>query len=189
MGWNSTKNNLFGYPNLDYAHLSWCKFWTISIPRLFFPSISSMHTLFSLPPSSLLIYLLIKNTFLCFNINMYTFQIHYSTFHKPYILMAYTTIPLLYSNIFPYTSIYVETNLKLLYFALLCLVTFYIIFQSCHGASLLYKNVLHLPWHVYWNSKMKHIPWTHKFYWLIKYLNPKSISWDSIITCWTYICQ
>jgi hypothetical protein len=26
------------------------------------------------------------------------------------------------------------------------------------------------------------------FYWLIKYLNPKLISRDSINTCWTYIC-
>jgi hypothetical protein len=29
---------------------------------------------------------------------------------------------------------------------------------------------------------------SHKSYWLIKYLNPKLISWDIINTCWTYIC-
>jgi hypothetical protein len=65
----------------------------------------------------------IKNTFLCFNIHTYTFQIHYNTFQKPYILLTYITIRLLYSNILPYTSIYVETVLKPLYSALLCLVT------------------------------------------------------------------
>jgi hypothetical protein len=65
----------------------------------------------------------IKNTFLCSNIHMYTFQIHYNTFQKPYILLTYITIPLLYSNILPYTSTYVEIDLKPLYFTPLWLVT------------------------------------------------------------------
>jgi hypothetical protein len=53
------------------------------------------------------IYLLkytIKNTFLYFNIHTYTFQIHYNTFQKPYMLLTYIIIPLLYSNILLYTS-------------------------------------------------------------------------------------
>jgi hypothetical protein len=29
----------------------------------------------------------------------------------------------------------------------------------------------------------------HKCYWLIKYLNPKLVSWDTINTCWTYMNQ
>jgi hypothetical protein len=46
----------------------------------------------------------IKNTFLCFNIHTHTFQIH--------VFLTHITISLLYSNILPYTSIYVETVMK-----------------------------------------------------------------------------
>jgi hypothetical protein len=65
----------------------------------------------------------IKITFLCFNIHAYTFQIHYNIFQKPYILLTCITIPLLYSNILPYMSIYVEIDLKPFYSTPLCLVT------------------------------------------------------------------
>jgi hypothetical protein len=65
----------------------------------------------------------LKNSFFYFNIHTYNFQIHYSTFQKPYIILTYITIPLLYSNILPYTSIYVEIVMKPIYSALLCLVT------------------------------------------------------------------
>jgi hypothetical protein len=121
----------------------------------------------------------IKNTFLCFNIHKYTFQIHYNTFQKPYILLTYITIPLLYSNILLYTSIYIETIMKPLYYAPLCLVT-KTIFQNCHGTLLFYQNVLHLPWHVYWNPKWSIFHESHKSCWFIEYLNPKLISWDPI---------
>jgi hypothetical protein len=30
---------------------------------------------------------------------------------------------------------------------------------------------------------------SHTSYWLIKYLNPKLTSWNTINTCWTYICR
>jgi hypothetical protein len=74
------------------------------------------------------------------NIHTYTFQIHNNTFQKPYILLTYITIPLLYSNILPYTSIYIETIMRPLYSAPFCLVT-NTIFQKCHGASLFYQDV------------------------------------------------
>jgi hypothetical protein len=75
---------------------------------------------------------------------MYTFQIHSSTFQKPYILFTYITIPLLYSNILPYTSIYVETVLKPPYFAFFRLITT-LIFQNCHGTSLFHQDVDGMP--------------------------------------------
>jgi hypothetical protein len=81
------------------------------------------------------------------NIHMYTFQIHYSTFQKSYILLTYTTIPLLDFNILLYTSIYIEFVLKSLYSAPFCLVT--ILFSKTilvlHYSS---KTLLHLPWHI-----------------------------------------
>jgi hypothetical protein len=98
-----------------------------------------------------------KNTLLCFNIHTYTFQIHNSTFQKPYILLTYITIPLLYSNILPYTYIYVETLLKPPYSTFFRLVTT-LIFQNCPGASLFYQDVDGMPWHFCWNPKIKHIP-------------------------------
>jgi hypothetical protein len=79
-----------------------------------------------------------------FNIHTCTFQIHNSTFQKPYILLTNITIPLLYSNILPYTSIYIETVMKPLYSAPFCLVI-NTIFQNCHGASLFYQDVDGLP--------------------------------------------
>jgi hypothetical protein len=100
---------------------------------------------------------IIKNTLLCFNIHTYTFQIHNSTFQKLYMLLTYITIPLLYTNILPYTSIYVETVMRPLYSAPFCLVT-NTIFQKCHGASLFYQDVDGLPWHICSNPKIKHIP-------------------------------
>jgi hypothetical protein len=71
--------------------------------------------------------------------------------------LTYITIPLLYSNILPYTSIYVETVMRPLYSTPFCLVT-NIIFQNCHGASLFYQDVDGLPWHLCWNPQIKHIP-------------------------------
>jgi hypothetical protein len=72
----------------------------------------------------------IKNTFLCFNIHMYTFQICCDIFQKPYILLTYITILLLYCNVLPYASIYVGTVLKPLYSAPICLVKCSIIFND-----------------------------------------------------------
>jgi hypothetical protein len=107
---------------------------------------------------------IIKNTLLCFNIHTYTsqihnntFQIHSNTFQKPYILFIYITIPLLYSNILPHTSIYVETVMRLLCSTPFCLVT-NTIFQNCLGASLFYQDVNGMPWHLCWNLKLKQIP-------------------------------
>jgi hypothetical protein len=73
-----------------------------------------------------------KNTLLCFNIHTYTFQIHNSTFQKPYILLTYITIPLPYSNILLYTSIYIWNCLKTSLFR---------IFLSCY-----YTNFPKLLW-------------------------------------------
>jgi hypothetical protein len=60
-----------------------------------------------------------------------------------------------------YPSIYFHTRWNWFKTSVFCTSLFchYTIFQNCHGASLFYQNVLHLPWHVYWNPKMKHIPW------------------------------
>jgi hypothetical protein len=74
---------------------------------------------------------IIKNTLLCFNIHTCTFQIR--TFQKPYIFLTYITISILYSNIFPYTSIYVETVMRPLYSTPFCLDT-NTIFQNCLGS-------------------------------------------------------
>jgi hypothetical protein len=99
-----------------------------------------------------------KTTLLCFNIHTCTFQIHNSTFQKPYILLTCITISILYSNILSYTFVYIETVIRSLYSAPFCLVT-NTIFQNCHGASLFYQDVDGLPWHLCWNPKIKHIPW------------------------------
>jgi hypothetical protein len=60
-------------------------------------------------------------------------------------------------HIHPYTSIYVEIVFKSLYSAPFCLVTT-LFLQNCHGASLFYQDDMHLPWHLCWNPKIKHIP-------------------------------
>jgi hypothetical protein len=86
----------------------------------------------------------IKNSFFCFNIHTHTFQIHYSTLQKPYILLTYITIPLLNSNILPYTFIYVETDMKPIYSALLCLVT-KLLFEIVIAPH----NSTKMSWHVY----------------------------------------
>jgi hypothetical protein len=124
----------------------------------------------------------IKNTFLCFNIHTYTFQIYYNTFQKPYILLTCIIIPILYFNILPYPSIYVETNLKALYSTPLCLITtlffkivlapHYFIKMSCtcHDMFIGIQK-----WSIFHES--------HKSYWLIKYLYPKLISRNTINTC------
>ena len=93
---------------------------------------------------------IIKNTLLYFNIHMCTFQ-------KPYILFTYITISIPYSNILLYTSIYVETVMRPLYYAPFCLVT-NTIFQNYHGTSLFYQDIDGMPWHLCWNSKIKDIP-------------------------------
>jgi hypothetical protein len=116
----------------------------------------------------------IKNTLLCFNIHTYTFQIHYNSFQKPYIFWTYITIPLLYSNILPYTSIYVEIDLKPLYSAPLCLITklFFKIVMAPHFSTKMSCTCHDMfigiqKWSIFHEF--------HKSYWLIKYLNPKLI--------------
>jgi hypothetical protein len=137
---------------------------------------------------------IIKNTLLCFNIHMYTFQIHNNTFQKPYIFLTYITIPLLYSNILPYTSIYKHihpySTLKLLWdlsipnlFVLSLILIFKIVLAPY------YSTKMSMACHDIFVGIQKSSIF-HKFptsYWLIKYLNPKLISRDSINTCWTYI--
>jgi hypothetical protein len=88
--------------------------------------------------------MIIKNTLLCFNIHAYTFQIHYGTFQKPYIFLTYITIPLLYSNILPYTSIYVKPVMRPFYSAAFCLIT-NTIFQNYPSSSLFYQDVMRMP--------------------------------------------
>jgi hypothetical protein len=119
---------------------------------------------------------------LCFNIHTYTFQIHNSTFQKPYILLTYITIPLLYSNILPYTSIYVEIVMRPFYSVPFCLVT-NTIFQNCIAPH--YFTKMLMACHDIFVGIQKSSIF-HEFptsYWLIKYLNPKLISGDSINTC------
>jgi hypothetical protein len=117
----------------------------------------------------------IKNTFLCFNILMYTFQIHYSTFQKSYILLTYIAIPLLYSNILPYTSIFVETIMRPLYSAPLSLVTT-LLFKVVMAPH--YSTIMSCTCHDMFTRirKWSILNKSHKSYWLIKYLNPKLIS-------------
>jgi hypothetical protein len=85
----------------------------------------------------------IKNTFLCFNIHTYTFQIPCNTFKNPYILLTYITILLLYSNIhiLPYT-LKLSWNLSIPYFFVLLLHYFsklswcLIILPKCHALAM-----------------------------------------------------
>jgi hypothetical protein len=71
------------------------------------------------------------------------------------IPLVYFTITLIYSNMLPYT-LKLSWNLSnqhlfvlpLHYFSKL---SWYLIIY--------YQNIVALPWHVYWNPKMKHIPW------------------------------
>jgi hypothetical protein len=130
---------------------------------------------------------IITNAFLCFKIHSYTFQIHYSTFQKPYILLTYVTIPLPYSNIhiLPYT-LKLSWNLSILYFFVLFLYYFskllwrlIILPKFCCTCHNMFIGIQ--KWSIFHES--------HKSYWLIKYLNLNLISWDTINTCWTYICQ
>ena len=167
----------------------------------------------------------IKNIFLYFNTHMYIFQIHYNTFLKPYTLLTYTTIPLLYSNILPYTSnsgshASYQLNCKIIlsYYRFL---SWLCIHPPKYHASVYNRWTLKLSWnlsilHLFvlslqcfskFSWRLTILPkfcctyhemligikkWrifydSHKSYWLIKYLNPKLISWDTINTCWTYI--
>jgi hypothetical protein len=71
--------------------------------------------------------------------------------------LTYFWHTLLYSNILPYTSIYVEIVLKPPYSAFFLLVTT-LIFRNCPGASLFHQDVDDMPWHFCWNPKIKHIP-------------------------------
>jgi hypothetical protein len=121
------------------------------------------------------------NTLVLFKIHLYTFQICYRTFQKPYKYLTYITIPLLYSNILPYTSIYVEIVLKPLYSAPLCLVT--TLFFKTIMAPHYFTNMLCTCHDMFIGIQKSSI--FHEFhtsYWLIKYLNPNLISWDSINT-------
>jgi hypothetical protein len=93
------------------------------------------------------------------------------------------------NTILQYPSIYIHIRWnchETLYSAPFCLVT-NTIFQDCHGASLFYQDVDGMPWHLCWNQNSSIFRKFHTSYWLIKYLNPKLISRDSINTCWTYI--
>ena len=129
----------------------------------------------------------IKNSFLCFNIHTYTFQIHYSTYQKPYILMTNITISLLYSDILPYTSIYIEIVMKPLYSAPLYLVTtlFFKIVLAPHNSTKISCTCHDMFTGI---QKWSILHESHKSYWSIKYVNSKLISWDYINTYWTYIC-
>jgi hypothetical protein len=121
----------------------------------------------------------IKSTFLCFNIHTYTFQIHYSTFQKPYILLIYIITPLLYSNIL----LKLCWDLSILHIFVLSLTLFFKTILAphystkmsctCHDMFIGIQN-----WDIFHEF--------HKSYWLMKYLNPKLILWDPINTCWTY---
>jgi hypothetical protein len=89
----------------------------------------------------------IKNTFLCFNTHMYTFQNLKYFWH---ILQYHYYTPISFHIHWNY----LETSLFRTFLS-----CHYIIFQNCPGTSLFYQNVMHFPWHVYRNPKIKHIPW------------------------------
>jgi hypothetical protein len=108
-----------------------------------------------------------------FNIHTYTFRTYCSTFQRPYIILTYITVPLLYSNIRPYTFIYVKIVLKPLHSAPLCLVTT-LFFKTILAPHYFTKMSLHLLWHIFTRiQKWSIIHEFHNSYWLIKYLNPK----------------
>jgi hypothetical protein len=119
----------------------------------------------------------IKNTFLYFNTHWNTFQIHCNTF------ITHLSCTL---NHHCYTLICFHIHWKCLETYLFCtsLSCHYTIFQNCYGASLFYQNVMHLPWMFIGIQKSSIFHEFHTSYWLIKYLNLKLISWDTINTCW-----
>jgi hypothetical protein len=119
----------------------------------------------------------IKNTFLCFNIHTYTFQIYYSIFQKPYILLTYITIPFLYSNILPYTSIYIETVRT----SLSCHYPIFQIVMAPHNSTKILCTCHDMFTRIQKSSIFHEF---HKSYWFIKYLNPKLISLEGVIELW-----
>jgi hypothetical protein len=95
------------------------------------------------------------------------------------------SIPLLYSNILPYT-LKLSWDLSILHLFVLSLTLFFKTVIVPH-----YSTKMSCTCHDMFTGIQK---WSifhesHKSYWLIKYLNPKLISWDPLNTCWTYICQ
>jgi hypothetical protein len=109
-------------------------------------------------------------------------NIHTCTFQKPYILLTYITISILYSNILPYTSIDVETVMRPLYSTPFCFIS-NTIFQTVMAPH--YSTKMSMACHDIFVGIQKSSIF-YKFptsYWLIKYLNPKLISKDSINTC------
>jgi hypothetical protein len=88
---------------------------------------------------------------------MYTFQIHYSTFQKPYILLTYITIPILCSNILPY-MLKLTKNLSIPHLFVLSLYYFselswcFIILPKCLAlAGYISTKKSHSKWGHHWN--------------------------------------
>jgi hypothetical protein len=98
-------------------------------------------------------------------------------------IFGYVRIPLIYSNMLSY-MLKLSWNLPIPHLFVLSLPYFsklswrLIILLKCHYTCHDMFIVIQ-KWSIFYKS--------HECYWLIKYLNPKLISWDSINTCWTYI--
>jgi hypothetical protein len=102
-----------------------------------------------------------------------------------YISLVYVTIPLIYSNILPYT-LKLSWNLSIPHFFVLSLHYFLklswcliILLKYCCTCYDMLTRIQ--KWSIFHE--------THKSYWLVKYLNPKLILWDTINTCWIYMRQ
>jgi hypothetical protein len=102
-----------------------------------------------------------------------------------YIPLVYVTIPLIYSNMLPYI-LKLSWNLSIMdlfvlswhYFSKVSW-RFIILPKCCCSCHDMFIGIQ--KWSIFHKI--------HKYYWLIKYLYPKLISWDTINTCWTYVCQ
>jgi hypothetical protein len=101
-----------------------------------------------------------------------------------YIPLVYFTITLIYYNMLPYT-LKLSWNLSnphlfvlpLHYFSKLSWWYLIILPKCCCTCHDMFTGIQ--KWTIFHGF--------HKSYWLVKYLNPKLISWNIINTCWTYI--
>jgi hypothetical protein len=109
-----------------------------------------------------------SNTLVSFKIHLSTIKMH--SYILIYILIPskYITIPsknltyfwhILQYHYYTPISFRIRWNWPITSLFCTSLSCHYTIFQNCLGVLLFYQNVLHLPWHVYYNPKMKHILW------------------------------
>jgi hypothetical protein len=129
----------------------------------------------------------IKNTFLCFNIHTYIPSKYITVSSKNltyfwHILQYHYYTPISF-HILPF-KLKLSWDLFIPHLFILSLTLFFKTVLAPH-----YSTKMLCTCHDMFIGIQK---WSifhefHKSYWLIKYLNPKLISWDPINTCWTYI--